>query len=121
MQQALSPSALGVFGNLPMGFEVERAPSRTARLPEVQTGSDSLFLETLRANLHAAARHAALGHKESSFRQCSAPACVEAANMLPDLATTHSAATDAELDAAFDKVLATLEREGTPFLAPKPS
>ena len=123
MQQALSPSALRFLGNLPVDAtpKVERAPLRIVPQPEVETGSDSLFLEALRANLHAAARHAALGHKGPSFRECSGPACVEAANMLPELDPTQGAATDAELEAILDEVLTSLEREGTSFLAPKPS
>lgn len=122
MQQTISPSALGFLGNLPVANtpEVERAHLRIVPQPEV-TGSDSLFLETLRANLHASARHAALGHTGPSFRECSRPACVEAAHLLPELDPAHDAATEAELEAILDEVLTGLEREGMSFLAPKPS
>ncbi|MEA2561055.1 MAG: hypothetical protein QOH06_2559 [Acidobacteriota bacterium] len=121
MQQILSPSALRFLGNLSTGasLEVELA-SRTAILPEVQTGSNGLFLDTLRANLHAAARHAALGHAGPSFRECHGPACIEAAKLLPELDPAE-AATDAELDAILDQVMTSLEREGTSFLVSKPS
>ncbi len=120
MQQSLSTSALRFLGNLP-AFEAEHAPFRTAPLPEVQAAANGLFLETLRANLHAAARHAALGHVATSFRECSGPACIEAANLIPELDPAQGAATDAELEAVLDQVLISLEREGTPFLAPKSS
>ena len=97
MQQTLSSTALRFLGNLPL--EANPELSRTAPAPE--TGRDAIFLETLRANLHAAARHAALGHTEASFRECSGPACREAAGMLPEMAS--------------------LEKEGTSFLALRPS
>lgn len=116
MQQALSPTALRFLGNLPL--EAKPAP---APVPEVEAGRDVLFLDTLRANLHAAARHAALGHTGPSFRECSGPACMEAAKMLPELDPIQRVATDAELDSILDQVLTNLEREGTSFLAPKPS
>ena len=119
MQQILTPSALQFLGNRLSGsaFEVEPAP---AVRPEAKTGSDPLFLDTLRANLHAAAQHAALGHKGSSFRDCCGASCIEAANLIPELEPKQSA-TDAELDSVLDQVLLSLEREGTSFLAPKPS
>ena len=125
MQQ--SPSSLGhrVFGNLPVRptHAVELIPSLAQATPEalVEGRSDVLFLDTLRANLHAAARHAALGHAGPSFRECRGPACIEAAKLLPDLDHAEGAATDAELDAILDQVLTSLEREGTTFLFPQPS
>jgi len=103
MQQSLSSSALHFLGNQPAG-----------------AGSISPFLDTLLANLYAAARHAALGHAAPSFRECSAPACIEAANLIPELVPAE-VATDTELDAILGKVLIGLEREGTSFLASKPS
>lgn len=123
MQQALSPRGLGFLGNLPVGvsLDVELAPSRIAPLPEVKPERRGAFLDTLRANLHAAARHAVLGHTGPSFRECARPACCEAAILIPELDPVQGAATDAELDAILDEVLSGLEMEGTPFLAPKPS
>lgn len=116
MQQTLSPTALRFLGNLPLEAKPAPAPA-----PEVAARRDVLFLDTLRANLHAAAQHAALGHMGPSFRECSGPACKEAARMLPELDPAQGAATDAELDAILDKVLTSLEKEGTSFLAAKPS
>jgi hypothetical protein len=107
MQHGLSPSARRVFG--------------TAPLPEVNAGPDGVFLETLRANLHAASRHAALGHKGSSFRECPGPACIEAAKLIPELDPIQGTATEAELDTILDQVLNRLETEGTSFFVPKPS
>ncbi len=116
MQQALSPTALRFLGNLPV--EAEPAP---APVPEIEARRDALFLDTLRANVHAAARHAALGHNGTSFRECSSPTCMEAARMLPELDSTQGAPTQAELDAILDQVLTSLEREGTSFLISQPS
>lgn len=123
MQQSLSPLARRVLGFLPVGVTLdgERAFPRTAPVPQVKAGPDGLFLATLRANLHAAARHAALGHVGSSFRECPGPACREAAKLIPELDPIQGAATDAELDAILDEVLTRLEREGTSFLTLKPS
>ena len=123
MQHSLFPLARRVLGNLPIGMslEGELAPSRTVAVPEIRSGSDGLFLTTLRANLHAAARHAALGHVGPSFRECTGPACREAAKLIPELDPDQGAATDAELDAILDDVLTSLEREGTSFLLRKPS
>ncbi|HVG07051.1 MAG TPA: hypothetical protein VNM67_05055 [Thermoanaerobaculia bacterium] len=108
MQHSLSPL---VLGTLPVGI---------LREVELGAGPDPLFLDTLRANLHAAARHTVLGHTGPSFRECTGPACVEAAKLLPELDPVE-AATDAELDAILDQVLDRLEREGEFFLTPKPS
>jgi len=118
MQQPLSPSALGYLGNLPVGalLAVEPPPSRIDR-----PGLPGVFLQTLRANLHASARHAVLGHTAGSFRKCSSAACREAADLIPEIDPVHFATTDAQLDAILGEVLADLEREGTPFLAPIPS
>jgi hypothetical protein len=114
MQHSLSPVARRVLGIPPAGVSVEGDP-------QVRTETDGDFLITLRANLHAASRHAALGHAGSSFRECRGPACLEAAKLIPELDPDQGTATDAELEAMLDAVLTSLEREGTPFFAPKPS
>ena len=123
MQHSLSPVARRVLGTLPvrLALEEQLALSRTALVQEVQAEHDVLFLATLRANLHAAARHAALGHTGPSFRECTGPACVEAAKLIPELDPMQDAATDDELEAILEDVLVNLEREGTSFFAPKPS
>ena len=114
MQQALSSTVLRYLGNLPLEAEIAPSPVPEAR-------RDVLFLDTLRANVHAAARHAALGHNGQSFRECSSPTCMEAARMLPELNPAQGTATDAELESILDEVLISLEREGTSFLASQPS
>jgi hypothetical protein len=116
MQHSLSPVALRVLGPLALLVSPEVEP-----VPEVKSGSDGLFLSTLRANLHAAARHVALGHAGLSFRECPGPACREASRLIPELDPAQGAATDAELDAILVEVLISLEKEGTPFPAPEPS
>jgi hypothetical protein len=112
-----SPLARRVLGTLPFGvsLEVGLDPS------QIKAEPDGLLLETLRANLHAAARHIALGHAGPSFRECAGAACIEATKLIPELDPVEGAATDAELDAILDGVLISLEREGASFFAPKPS
>ncbi|HEX6861676.1 MAG TPA: hypothetical protein VF414_02615 [Thermoanaerobaculia bacterium] len=123
MQHSLSPLARRVLGLLPAGLSLaaELAATRTFPVPEATASPDDLFLTTVRANLHAAARHAALGHAGPSFRECAGPACREAAKLIPELDPDQGAATDAELDAILDDVLTSLEREGTSFLLRKAS
>ena len=123
MQHTLSPMARRVLGLLPVGIalEAELARAQSPLVPEVNARPDSLFLGTIRANLHAAARHAALGHAGSSFRECPGPACREAAKLIPELDPLEGVATDSELDAILDDVLTSLEREGTSFLLRKAS
>lgn len=57
----------------------------------------------LRANLHAAARHVARGHEAPTFRDCSSSMCRDAANLLPYPMAVEPGATDAELDAIFQR------------------
>ncbi len=123
MQPSSYPLARRILGTLPVGIPLEGELARplSPLVPQVDGGRDALFLTTLRANLHAAARHAALGHTGPSFRECPGPACREASKLIPELDPTQQAATDAELDAILDDVLASLEREGTPLLVVKPS
>lgn len=66
------------------------------------------FFALLRANLHAAALHAAMGHEGPRFRECSRPACVDAGRLIPRL-EIGPGATDAELGTILDQVLAELE------------
>jgi uncharacterized protein (DUF58 family) len=60
---------------------------------------------TLRANLHAAARHVALGHEAPTFRDCSSFMCLDAANLVPSPIAVEPEATDAELDAIFQRAI----------------
>ena len=119
--QPLTSLARRVLATLPADVSFEADAVRRLPVPEVKAESDPLFLSTVRANLHAAARHAALGHASTSFRECRGSACLEAAKLVPELNPSQGAATEAELDAILDQVLVRLEREGTPFLAAKPS
>lgn len=84
-------------------------------VPRARTQPSHLDVEVLRANLHAAARHVALGHEGPSFRECSRPACREAANLIPFLEEIEPGATDAELDAILDRVQAALEQGMQPI------
>ena len=125
MQQSLNPLGHRVSGNLPVHatHELELVPSLAQTTPEavIEGRLHGLFLDTFRANLHAAARHASLGHVATSFRECHGPACIEATNLIPELDPAQGAATDAELEAILDQVLTSLEREGTTFFAMQPS
>jgi hypothetical protein len=67
--------------------------------------SDPDFLRAVRANLQAASRHIQLGHRVQSFRDCSHPACRDAANLIPSL-EMEKGATEEELDAIFERALA---------------
>jgi len=125
MQQSPAQLTRHVFDNLlvraALEAELVYPVGRPVPVPAVKAEPDGPFLATLRANLHAAARHAALGHVGSSFRECPGPACREAAMLIPELERVQAVATDAELDAILDEVLRSLESEGTFFFAPKPS
>lgn len=123
MQQSPSQITRRILDTFPVGvsLDLDLAFARSPLVPVVQSEPDGLFVETLRANLHAAARHAALGHTGLSFRECRGPACMEAAKLIPELDPAQGAATDAELDAILDDILTRLEREGMPLLAVKPS
>lgn len=55
--------------------------------------------KVLRANLQAAAQHAALGHEAPTFRDCSRPTCQDAVNLIPYPVNIGPGATEAELDA----------------------
>ena len=59
----------------------------------------------LRANLHAAAQHATQGHEAPTFRDCPRLVCRDAANLVPYPMTIESSATDAELDATFQRAM----------------
>lgn len=89
-------------------------PSFVVPEPEVQeprpVAIDREFVALLRANLHAAAQHAAMGHEGPSFRGCLRPSCIDAAKLIPQLEELEPAATDAELDEVLDRVLAALEQ-----------
>lgn len=82
--------------------------------PEVQgpqpVAIDREFIALLRANLHAASQHVALGHEGPSFRGCTRSSCIDAAKLIPQLEELELAATDAELDEVLDRVLAALEQ-----------
>lgn len=125
MQQSPSSRPRHTSGTLPVRSTrtQELVPPVAQTAPEalVEARLDAMFLDTLRANVHASARHAALGHTGPSFRECSGAACREAAKLLPDLDPGQGSATDAEMLAILAEVLTSLEREGTPFLAPEPS
>lgn len=123
--QSPFPQTRRTFGNLP--FPARRAVELVAPLvqvvPEalVEAESDGAFLATFRANLHASVRHAALGHAGQSFRSCAGAACREAAILIPALDSVEATATEAELEAILGEVLTAIEKEGMPYLVPKPS
>lgn len=129
MQQAPYSATRPDFGPMMIGssLDVEFQPAA-----KVEVRVDREFFALLRANLHAASHHAAMGHEGASFRQCSRAACQDAAKLIPQLEDVDLGATDAEQDALLDRVLAALEeslpaaprtrtmlaRGGTSFFAP---
>ena len=111
MQQALSPVTRRVLGSMLVNapLDIELVPVPEVQPPAAEVQLDRELIALLRANLHAAAQHAALGHQEASFRECSRPSCIDAARLIPQLDEIDPGATDAELDAVLDRVLAGLE------------
>ena len=77
---------------------------------EVENQLDRELISLLRANLHAASQHVALGHEGRSFRECSRASCQDAARLIPQLDEVEPSATDAELEAILDRVLAALQQ-----------
>lgn len=76
---------------------------------EARADVEGDFIKILRANLHAAGQHASMGHEGRNFRECQQAACRDAAMMVPPLEGVEVGATDAELDAVLDRVLAALK------------
>jgi hypothetical protein len=66
----------------PVQVEPKVAPA-LAKPAIVETRPGPDFSDILRANLQAAAQHAALGHEGASFRECSRPSCRNASNLIP--------------------------------------
>lgn len=93
--------SLNVLASVPV--DVDLHPAR----PPVAKAAD--FFALLRSNLHAAALHAAMGHEGPRFRECPLPACLDAANLIPQLEEVEPGTTDAELGTILDQVLAELE------------
>ena len=70
-----------------------------------------VFKEVVRANLHAAAQHAILGHKAPSFRECPHASCRNASNLVPYPVVVEAGVTDADLEEIFQRVIpAALEK-----------
>jgi hypothetical protein len=97
--------------------EAERGPAaRPAPAPAEPPVKDETppslnFKEVVRANLHAAAQHAMLGHKAPSFRECSHSSCRNASNLVPYPVVVEKGVTDADLDEIFQRVVpAALEK-----------
>ena len=96
--------------------ETERNPATRPAQGEPQpataaprTGPE--FKEVVRANLHAAAQHAMLGHKAPTFRECPHASCRNASNMVPYPVVWEAGVTDADLDEIFQRVVpAALEK-----------
>ena len=96
--------------------EAERNPAaRPAPAPAEQPAkAEPLpvnFKEVVRANLHAAAQHAMLGHKAPSFRECKHVSCRNASNLVPYPVVVEAGVTDEDLDEIFQRVVpAALEK-----------
>ncbi len=103
----LDPALLGgqQKAELARPAPAEPSPARA----ETRPGPD--FKEVVRANLHAAAEHAMLGHKAPSFRECPHPSCRNASNMVPYPVVWQAGVTDADLEEIFQRVVpAALEK-----------
>lgn len=107
---SLAPVLMGTLGkveieqaarlSLAMTLYLLNAAARIDRPPVNETVPTPIAPRALRANLHAAARHVALGHEAPTFRDCSSFMCRDAANLVPS-----PGATDAELDAIFQRAI----------------
>ena len=120
-RRVLGPMLAGV--PLEPGFPpVQATPVAEVQPPvkEVEIQLDREFIALLRANLHAASQHVALGHEGGSFRECSRAACQDAARLIPQLDEVEPSATDVELEAILDRVLAALEQRLPQRLAARP-
>ena len=93
--------------------EEESEPAaRLAPAPaRAETRPGLAFKAVVRANLHAAAQHAILGHKAPSFRECPHASCRNASNLVPYPVVVEAGVTDADLEEIFQRVVpAALER-----------
>ena len=113
----LSPAAGSLDAALLDGKQkAERDPARRPAPGEPSPASTTArhgpdFKEVVRANLHAAAQHAMMGHKAPSFRECPHAACQNASNMVPYPVVVEAGVTDADLDEIFQRVVpAALEK-----------
>lgn len=79
-------------------------PAAEPPLASDEAGSDLNFLRIVRANLHAAALHAEMGHEALTFRECSHSACRDAVKLVPSL-DVEPGMTDAGLGAIFQRAL----------------
>jgi hypothetical protein len=87
------------------------APPPVAAKPEPEPQSSPNSQAIVRANLRAAAQHAALGHEGRSFRECSHATCQNASNLIPHLVALEQEMTAAEPSPVFDQTPGLLEDE----------
>jgi hypothetical protein len=106
----LDPALLGGKQQAERNPVVRPAPAEPPPASaETRPGPD--FKDVVRANLHAAAQHAMLGHKAPSFRECPHASCRNASNMVPFPVVLEASVTDADLDEIFQRVVpAALEK-----------
>lgn len=79
-------------------------------LADIEAQMGSHFASILRENLRAASHHTARGHESILFRDCPHPRCCDAANLIPHLPRAEAgAATDADLNEIFERVLTALD------------
>jgi hypothetical protein len=114
--RSLDPALIGIRHEEEPGPAMRPVPAPA----EAQAGPD--FKATVRANIHAAAQHVMRGHKAASFRECSRPSCRNASNLIPYPVVVKAGATDAELEAIFQRVVtAALEEVATHPIAAETS
>lgn len=80
-----------------------QAQAETVEPAETRPAVD--FKEVVRANLHAAAQHAILGHEGPSFRECSRPSCRNASNLIPYPVTVEASVTEADMEEIFQRIV----------------
>ena len=101
--RSLDPSLIGIRHEDEPGPALRPVPAPAELPSEAQAGPD--FKATVRANIHAAAQHVMRGHKAASFRECSRPSCRNASNLIPYPVVVEAGASDADLEAIFQRVV----------------
>lgn len=107
----LDPALIDGKQKTERGPAARPAPAPAGPPVEAETQPGLNFKEVVRANLHAAAQHAILGHKARSFRECPHSSCRNASNLVPYPVVVERGVTDADLEEIFQRAVpAALEK-----------
>jgi hypothetical protein len=111
LHHPLDPALIGSRQEEEREPAVRRAPAPAEPQVRAMSRPGLAFKAVVRANLHAAAQHAILGHKAPSFRECPHASCRNASNLVPYPVVVEAGVTDADLEEIFQRVVpAALEK-----------